>query len=245
MAIWGKILGAAAGLAVGGPLGALVGGIAGHAYDRLRADRDETDGEPSLARQTAFAIAVIVLSAKMAKADGTVTRDEVEAFKRLFHVPPDEIKNVGRVFDQARKDSHGFEPYARQVGRMFRDNPAVLEELLGGLFHIARADGVAHPAELDYLRGVSDIFGFDAATFERVKAAHLGAGRDDPYAALGLNHYASDEEVRGAWRKLVREHHPDVLVAQGMPSDFVRVATEKVAAINAAYDQIRKQRGIN
>ena len=192
MAIWGKILGAAAGLAVGGPLGALVGGIAGHAYDRIKADRDEPDGEPSLAKQTTFAIAVIVLSAKMAKADGTVTRDEIDAFKQIFQVPPDEVKNVGRLFNQARKDSHGFEPYAKQVGRLFQSNPAVLEELLGGLFHIAKADGIAHPAELDFLSRVAEIFGFDEATFERLKVAHLGAAMDDPYTVLGLTHYATD-----------------------------------------------------
>jgi len=245
MAIWGKILGAAAGLAMGGPLGALVGGIAGHAIDRIRDDSDGSDGEPGLAKQTTFAIAVVVLSAKMAKADGTVTRDEVEAFKQIFHVPPNEIKNVGRLFDQARKDSHGFEPYAKQVARIFQGNPAVLEELLGGLFHIAKADGIAHPAEVEFLTRVSEIFGFDDATFERMKVAHLGADMDDPYVVLGVDRGASDAEVRSAWRTLMREHHPDTLIAQGMPEDFVEVATEKVATINAAYDQICKQRGIN
>jgi len=245
MAIWGKILGAAAGLAVGGPLGALVGGIAGHAYDKMQGDRGPAGSEPSLARQTTFAIAVVALSAKMAKADGTVTRDEIAAFRQIFHVPPEEVKNVGRLFDLARKDSHGYETYARQVHRLFRDNPAVLEELLGGLFHIAKADGVAHPAEIEFLRNVSAIFGFNEATFERMKVAHLGADMDDPYVVLGIPHAATDAEVRSAWRGLMREHHPDTLIAQGMPEDFVDLATEKVATINAAYDTICKQRGIN
>lgn len=244
MAVWGKILGAAAGLAMGGPLGALVGGIAGHAIDKIRGDSEETDGEPGLAKQTTFAIAVVVLSAKMAKADGTVTRDEVDAFKQIFHVPPNEIKNVGRLFNQARKDSNGFEPYAKQVAKIFQSNPAVLEELLGGLFHIAKADGIAHPAEIDFLTRVSEIFGFDDATFQRMKVAHLGANMDDPYVVLGIDHGATDDQVRTAWRTLMREHHPDTLMAQGMPEDFIEVATEKVATINAAYDQVCKQRGI-
>lgn len=230
---------------MGGPLGALVGGIAGHAIDKIRSDEDGPDAEPGLAKQTTFAIAVVVLSAKMAKADGTVTRDEIEAFKQIFHVPPNEIKNVGRLFDQARKDSNGFEPYARQVAKTFQGNPAVLEELLGGLFHIAKADGVAHPAEVEFLTRISEIFGFDSATFERMKVAHLGADMDDPYVVLGTDRGATDAEVRSAWRTLMREHHPDTLIAQGMPEDFVEVATEKVATINAAYDQICKQRGIN
>lgn len=245
MAIWGKILGAAAGLAVGGPLGALVGGIAGHAYDKLHGERGPAGDEPSLAKQTTFAIAVVVLSAKMAKADGTVTRDEIAAFKQIFQVPPDEVKNVGRLFNQARKDSHGYETYANQVYRLFQNNPAVLEQLLGGLFHITKADGVAHPAEIDFLRNVSTIFGFDDATFERMKVAHLGANMDDPYVVLGITRTATDDEVRSAWRGLMREHHPDTLIAQGMPEDFVELATEKVATINVAYDTICKHRGIN
>ncbi len=245
MAIWGKILGAGAGLLAGGPLGALLGGIAGHAFDKYRnQNQDGSVGDPGLAKQTAFAIAVIVLSAKMAKADGAVTRDEVDAFKEIFHVPPEEVKNVGRVFDQARRDSRGFEPYARQVARLFRDNPAVLEELLGGLFHIARADGVAHPSEIEFLSRVAEIFGFDATTFDRLKAAHMGLKMEDPYAVLGISRDASDAEVRTVWRKLVRENHPDALIAQGMPEDFIDIATEKVAAINAAYDEISKQRGL-
>ena len=244
MGIWGKVLGGAAGFAIGGPLGALVGAVAGHAFDRMHSERD-TEESPDLARQTVFAIAVIVLSAKMAKADGKVTRDEIDAFKQVFHIPPEEMNNVGRLFNQARKDAHGFEPYARQVGRMFRNNPAVLEELLGGLFHIARADGIAHPNEIQFLQEVSEIFGFDNATFERIRAAHLGADKADPYAVLGLGHDAGDDEVRATWRRLIREHHPDTLIAQGMPQDFVDVATEEMAAINAAYDTIRGQRGMN
>ncbi len=241
--IWGKIIGGAAGFAVGGPLGALVGAVAGHAVDRLRAGPADETG-PDQARETAFTIAVIALSAKMAKADGHVTRDEVEVFKRIFQVPADEMKNVGRVFDLARRSASGFEPYARQIARMFHSNPAVLEELLDALFMIARADQVMHPAEVSFLREISRIFGFDDAAFERIRAGHAGAGAADPHAVLGVPHDAGDDEVRAAWRALIRENHPDMLIAQGMPEDFIAVATEKMAAINAAWDQIREQRGL-
>ena len=136
MSVWGKLAGAAAGLAIGGPIGALLGGVAGHYV----IDRDKEEDGPA-ENQVAFTVGVIALGAKMAKADGVVTRDEVSAFKRAFHVPPDEAKNVARVFDLAKRDARGFEPYASQVARLFRDNPAVLEELLDCLFRIARADG--------------------------------------------------------------------------------------------------------
>ena len=156
MSIWGKVVGGAAGFALGGPLGALLGGLAGHAVDKMRESTAGGEADDAT-KNIAFTIGVIVLGAKMAKADGVVTRDEVGAFKEVFHVPPDELKNVGRVFDQARKDVRGFEPYARQIGRMFRHNPAVLEELVEGLFHIARADGKVTEDELDYLHRVVEI----------------------------------------------------------------------------------------
>ena len=238
--IWGKVIGGAAGFAIGGPLGALVGAVAGHAVDRMRGD----EGGGDQARQTAFTVAVIALAAKMAKADGQVTRDEIDAFRQIFHVPPAEAKNVGRIFDIARKDARGYEPYARQVGRMFAGNPAVLEELLDALFHIAKADKVIHPAELEYLKGVAGIFGFNEGDFERIRSGHLGASAADPYAILGVPHGATDDDVRAAWRKLIRENHPDALIAQGMPQDFIDVANDKMATINAAWDRVCKQRGI-
>jgi DnaJ like chaperone protein len=237
--IWGKIIGGVGGFALGGPLGALVGAVAGHAVDRLRSD----DGDNDQLRQTAFTVAVIALSAKMAKADGQVTRDEIDAFKEVFHVPPAEVKNVGRIFDMARKDASGFEPYARQVGRMFASNPAVLEELLDALFHIAKADKVMHPRELEFLRSVAEIFNFNEAEFERIRAGHLGADAADPYTVLGVDHNAEEADIRAAWRKLIRENHPDSLIAQGMPQDFIDVANDKMAAINGAWDAVRRQRG--
>ena len=237
--IWGKIIGGVGGFALGGPLGALVGAVAGHAVDRLRSD----DGEGDQARQTAFTVAVIALSAKMAKADGQVTRDEIDAFREVFHVPPAEVKNVGRIFDLARKDARGFEPYARQVARMFASNPAVLEELLDALFHIAKADKVMHPSELDYLKSVAEIFNFSENEFKRIRAGHLGAEAADPYTVLGVSHNADEAEIHAAWRKLIRENHPDSLIAQGMPQDFIDVANDKRAAINGAWDAVQRQRG--
>lgn len=246
MSVWGKILGGAAGLALGGPLGALLGGLAGHAVDKMRESTREEAGEADDAtKNIAFTIGVIVLGAKMAKADGVVTPDEIGAFKQVFRVPPDEMKNVGRLFNQARKDARGFEPYARQLGRMFRHNPAVLEELLDGLFHIARADGRVTEEELDYLAKLAAIFGLDPASWERIRAANLEVGDADPYGVLGVRRDANDAEIKTAYRKLVVENHPDKLVAQGMPQEFVDLANERLATINAAYDRIKQERGLN
>lgn len=255
MSIFGIILGGTAGLiALGGPLGALLGAAAGHAVGRWRRKKTKAasgevlpaeSGDQRLAtRRIAFTVAAIALGAKMAKADGVVTRDEVDAFKQVFHVPQDEMQNVGRIFDQARKSSLGYEAYAEQIAGMFRRQPTVLEELLDGLFHIAKADGRVIDEEIDYLRSVATIFGFDAAKFARIRASHLGADKTDPFVVLGVAHDAPNAEIKAAYRKLVRDNHPDRLIAKGMPKEFVDIATDKLAAINSAYDRVAHERGI-
>ena len=243
MSVWGKILGGAAGFALGGPLGALIGAVAGHAVDKMSGGAAAGEAGDAT-KQIAFTIGVIVLGAMLAKADGQVTRDEVDAFKQVFRIPPEEMKNVGRVFDQARKNAGGYEPYAKQLSRMFADNPAVLEELLGGLFHIARADGKVSDDELDYLESLAVIFGFDAQAWDRIRAANVAAEASDPFRILGVSRDADDAAIKAAHRKLVVENHPDRLVAQGMPPEFVDMANEKLATINAAYDEIRQLRGL-
>ncbi|QJE72277.1 DnaJ family molecular chaperone [Aerophototrophica crusticola] len=250
MSIWGKILGGAAGFAIGGPIGGLLGALAGHAVDELR-EMDtpqgmDAEGKPDQTKTIAFTVGVIVLGAKMAKADGVVHTLEVDAFKRVFHVPPDELKNVGRLFDLAKRDSAGYETYAKQLAGMFKDRKPVLEELLGGLFHIATADGVIHSGELSYLRCVADIFGFTPEEFEQTRRIH-GGDRcgiadplGDPYAVLGVAPTVGFDQVKTAYRTLVRENHPDRLIAQGLPQEFIDLAQEKMAAINAAYEKIEK-----
>ncbi len=238
MSIWGKLGGAAAGFAFGGPLGALAGAIAGHMLDR------QTEGESPAKKQVAFTIGVIALGAKMAKADGVVTRDEVEAFKQVFQIPPHEMKNVARVFDLAKTDVAGFEAYAGQLASLFSDSPQTLESVVDGLFHIAKADGVLHPNELVFLNSVAHIFGFSEAVFARIQARHMGPDKGDPYEILGVDRSRSDAEIKSTYRKLVVENHPDKMIAQGMPEEFIKIATEKLARINEAYDRIEQERGL-
>ncbi|WP_299439661.1 TerB family tellurite resistance protein [uncultured Rhodospira sp.] len=198
-------------------------------------------------RQQAFAVGVIVLGAKMAKADGRVTRDEVAAFKRIFHIPPEDMAAVGAIFDEAKRSADGYAPYASQIADLFADSPQVLEELLGALYHIARADGVVHPEELRILHDVARLFGLPADAVNRLRAQFERAPSEsepDPYQVLGVAPDASDDAVRAAWRRLSREHHPDALMAKGMPREFVAQATETMATINHAYDRIRERRGL-
>jgi DnaJ like chaperone protein len=254
MSIWGKLLGGAAGFALGGPLGALLGAVAGHAVDRLAdapalapsgtAAAGTEEDERAAMRQIAFTIGVIVLGAKIAKADGVVSRSEVAAFKQVFTVPPEEEANVGRIFDQARRDAHGFEPYARQIAKLFRRKSRVLEGLIDALFHIAKADGRVGEAEIAYLRSVAQIFGFDAADFARLRESHLGPDTADPYSILGVTREMDNAAIKTAYRRIVRESHPDRLIAKGMPPEAVALGTARLASVNAAYDRICKERGI-
>ncbi len=248
MSIWGKVIGGVAGFAIGGPIGAILGATAGHAVDKAKAGEagGGFGGGDNGDRQVAFTTAVIVLCAKMAKSDGHVTTDEIAAFKRIFQIPPGEQENVGRLFNEARQEATGFEPYAQQIASLFTHQPAVLEEILGALFVIAKADGQIHPAEMQFVEQVAAIFGFSQHQFEQLKAIHLGGGEagTDPYEVLGITSDVSDADLKKAYRKLIREYHPDTLMSQGLPQEFIDLANDKMAAINAAYDQIEKTRGL-
>ena len=233
MSIWGKVSGAATGLFVAGPVGALVGAVAGHFF----LDRDSDPG-------VTFTIAIIALAGKMAKADGVASEQEFEIFAKVFVMPPEEEANVRRIFNLARQDMAGFEHYAGQIASLFRGNPAVLEDVLDGLFEIAKADGVLHPCEARFLEKVAEIFGFAPNEFRRIRASHFAPELTDPYVILGLSYVADDEELKQTYRRLVRENHPDSLIARGVPAEFIKLATDKLAAINSAYEKIRAERGL-
>jgi DnaJ like chaperone protein len=245
MSLWVTIIGGAAGFALGGPLGGLLGAAAGHAVDLYR-DGDLIEAEPEdNTRKIAFTIGVIALAAKMAKADGEVTRDEIAAFREIFTVDADEIENVNRIFDLARRDAAGFESYAKQIAKLFPPASPVLEQLLDGLFHIAKADGKVPQAEIDYLRRVASIFGFDEGSFERIRRTQLGIEfcANDPYCVLGVSLADSETVVKAAYRRLVRENHPDTLMAQGLPQEAIASANAKLALFNTAWETIRSKRG--
>jgi DnaJ like chaperone protein len=191
-----------------------------------------------------FTIGVIALGAKMAKADGIVTGDEITAFKQVFRVPDRELGGVAKVFNLAKQDVAGYDAYARQLARLFADRPQVLEDVIDSLFHIAKADGAVHERELAYLASVAEIFGFTARDFTRIKARHVVPAKGDPYAILGIEVFASDDELRKHYRQLVRDHHPDKHIAAGMPQEMIEVATDRLARINAAYEQIARERNL-
>ena len=255
MAIIGKILGGVLGFAVGGPLGALLGAVAGHGLiDRSRS-RAATSGNEALEADAGavFALGVIALSAKVAKADGTVTRDEIRTFQRIFPFDADERERIAELYNEARRSADGFEAYAEQVRGALAGKPELLAEVVDALYAIAAADGELHPAEEDMIARIGAIFGvggYEMASLRARHAAGSGAGAAgdegrsamDAYAVLGVEPGASDDELRAAHRKLVLTYHPDKLVSKGLPEEFMELANDRLAAINAAYETVTKER---
>lgn len=226
MSIWSRISDALSSLAKGESLSDV--------FSHLRTPPERSAG---------FAIAVIALGAKMAKADGQVTRDEVSAFREVFTIPQAEEKNAARLFNLARTDVAGFELYAQRIATMFGPDDPALSDLMEGLFHIALADGEYHPAENEYLQHVAEIFGISAQKFTALRSRLVPDAHPDPYQVLGVTADAPVDEIRAAWRRLVRDSHPDRMIARGVPEEAVKLAEKRLIAINAAWKDINKARG--
>jgi len=221
MSIWKRISDALAALTQGEGLSAV--------FEKLRTPPERTIG---------FTIAVIALGAKMAKADGLVTRDEVTAFRQVFHIPASETQNAARVFDLARKDVAGFDLYAARIRDMFGAGHQALVDLLEGLFYIAVADGRYHPNENVFLEEVARIFGVQSRDFVNMRARFVPDENPDPYCVLGVDPTADAETVRQAWRALVREYHPDRMIARGVPEEAMKLAEKRLIQANWAYEEI-------
>lgn len=229
MSIWTRISAALSALAKGEPLSVV--------FDHLKS-------APDPERSVGFTIAVIALGAKLAKADGQVTRDEVSAFRRVFTLPAGEEKNAARVFNLARQDVAGFDAYARKIAAMFRDkahpdNRALFIDLIESLFHIALADDILHEDEEAFLAHTAEIFGLDQRCYLAIRARLVEGAVRDPYDLLGVDHGASYDQIRAAWRQAVMENHPDAMIARGVPTEAVVLAERRLIAINAAWEELR------
>ena len=263
--IWGKVVGTILGFTVGGgPFGAILGMAAGHAYDQRTAELQSARRAQfsNQSQQAAFNNGVIVLGAKLSKVNGKVTRAKIDAFKKAFHIEPKDEARVGRLFDNARKSVEGYEPYAFSLAQTFLNHPVVLEEILTGLCLIAGADNNSvTPAESDFIRSVAFTFNFGPDDFQRIvsktgvkmptaeqtREARQEVKRDnanDPYLILGITDKATNDEIKTAYRNLIRKHHPDKLIAEGLAPDQIATANEKMKRINVAYDSVSKLRDI-
>ena len=239
MSIWGSLLGGMVGFSFGGPIGALIGSMIG---GRISSSRRGGFRQGFAQQQQIFAISLIILTAKLAKVDGYVSKEELIAVKEKLKIPEHEVDQVGKIFNKAKEDSLGYEPYAKQIAQIYRRNPAVLDEVINILFYIAEADGNVSDSEVNYIKNVSTIFGLNTNQFEGIREARVGSHKQNPYVILGCNSNDDLQTIRKKYLKLSKEHHPDVLMSKGLPKELVTESEKKLAAINSAYDKIEKMK---
>ena len=239
MSIWGSLIGGVVGFSFAGPIGALIGSMLGGRISSAR----RAGFQQSFARpQQVFAIALIILTAKLAKADGKVSKEELIAVKNKLKIPAHEIDQVGKIFNKAKEDSLGYEPYARQIAQIYRNNPAVLDEFINILFYIAEADGKVSDSEIAMIKNIAVIFGMSQSQFEGIRESRKSSDKLNPYIVLGCSSNDDFKTIRKKYLQLSKEHHPDVLVSKGVPQEVIEESKKKMRAINSAFDQIEKMK---
>ena len=237
MAIWGSLIGGMIGLSLGGPFGMLLGSLIGSKISRAKS----RGGFGSFAQpQQIFALSLIVLSAKLSKVDGQVSKEELVAVKNKLRIPENEIDQVGKIFNKAKEESTGYESYAQQIAQIYKGNLNVLEEVINILFYIAEADGNVSQSEFQMIEKIAQIFGLNEVQFNSIMESRKSSDKINPYIVLESNPDDSIENIRKKYLKLSKEHHPDLLMSKGVPQEVIDESKAKMRAINSAWDQVQK-----
>ena len=236
MSIWGSLIGGMIGLSLGGPFGMLLGSIIGSKVTRSKAQGFKSFVNP----QQIFALSLIVLSAKLSKADGNVSKEELIAVKNKLRIPDNEIEQVGKIFNKAKEESSGYEPYAKQISEIYKQNLNVLEEVINILFYIAEADGSVSKNEIKMIENIAKIFGLNDTQINSIKESRKSSDKLNPYIVLESNPNDDLQTIRKKYLKLSKEHHPDLLISKGVPKEVIEESKKKMRSINSAWDQIQK-----
>ena len=237
MAIWGSLIGGMIGLSLGGPFGMLLGSLIGGKISRAKSRA----GFGSFAQpQQIFALSLIVLSAKLSKADGQVSKEELIAVRDKLKIPENELNQVGKIFNKAKEESSGYEPYAQQIAQIYRNNLNVLEEVINILFYIAESDGNVSQSELDMIQNIAKIFGLNQSQFNSIKESRKTSDKLNPYIVLESKPEEDMQTIRKKYIKLSKEHHPDTLINKGVPKEVIEESKKKMRIINSAWNQIQK-----
>ena len=237
MSIWGSLIGGMVGFSLGGPFGMLLGSLLGGKISRARSARNIGGfAQP----QQVFALSLIVLSAKLSKADGNVSREELVAVKDKLKIPENEIDQVGKIFNKAKEESTGYEPYAKQIAQIYRGNLSVLEEVINILFYIAESDGDVSPQELSMIEHIAQIFNINETQFRSIQESRKSSDKLNPYIVLESSPDDDISVIRKKYLVLSKQHHPDLLLSKGVPKEVIEESKNKMRAINSAWDQIQK-----
>ena len=237
MAIWGSLIGGMIGFSLGGPFGMLLGSLIGGKMSRSRSG----GGFRSFAQpQQIFALSLIVLSAKLSKVDGQVSREELIAVKDKLKIPDSELDQVGKIFNKAKEESTGYEPYARQIAEVYKGNLNIMEEVINTLFYIAESDGNVSDKELEMIEDIARIFGLNDIQINGIKESRKSSDKLNPYIVLESKPEDSLDTIRKRYLKLSKEHHPDLLMSKGVPQEVLDESKAKMRAVNSAWSQIQK-----
>jgi len=237
MSIWGNLIGGYLGFSIAGPIGALIGSIIG---GKISSSRKVKYQQGFVKQQQVFAVSLVILTAKLAKADGQVSKEELIAIKKKLKIPDNEIDQVGKIFNKAKEDSLGYEPYAQQIASIYQNNKAVLDEVINILFYIAESDGKVSDSEIQMIKNIANIFGITDVQFEGIKETRKSSDKLDPYVVLGCNSNDDFSTIRKNYLKLSKEHHPDALISKGVPEEVIKESKKKMRAINSAFGKIKK-----
>lgn len=245
MGLIGSIFGGAIGFTLGGPIGGILGAVVGHKLG------DGAGGRIADARQqaqAAFFVTTFSMLAKLAKADGHVSDEEIalvrDFMRNQLRLSPQDQNYAIEIFRKAKESPDSFEDYAHQFASIFAAEPRMREVMLDLLVRLAAADGTVHPNEEKMLRAAARIFQMGESALDGLLAGRGG----DPsrhYAVLGISPSASPEEIKKRYRHLVAEYHPDKIIGKGLPQEFVELAETRFKEIQAAYEEIKTQRGIH
>ena len=235
MSIWGSLIGGMIGFSLGGPFGMLLGSLIGGKISRSKS------GFKKFAQpQQIFALSLIVLSAKLSKSDGEVSKEELVAVKDKLKIPENELDQVGKIFNKAKEESTGYEPYAQQIAQIYKGNINVLEEVVNILFYIAEADGNVSDSELKMIEHIAKIFGLNETQINSIKESRKSSDKINPYIVLESNPSDDIQTIRKRYLKLSKEHHPDLLLNKGVPKEVIEESKKKMRSINSAWNQIQK-----
>ncbi len=240
MSFWKAGIGGMIGFTIGGPIGGILGAIIGSKLG------DKEQARPSINQknQAAFFTALFACFAKIAKADGKVTREEVDKvdhfIKERFKFPPDQRAFAIQVFNHAKDDNNLFRDYASQLSSLLSNNQSALVMFYELLFELSMADGHLDPSEEAILSEAIPIFGLDPDLFNLNKRK-FGADISDAYAVLGVTKDMSYKEIKTAYQRKRKEFHPDTLLSKGLPEELLEKAKDKFIEIQSAFEEIEKQ----
>ena len=237
MSIWGSLIGGMIGFSLGGPFGMLLGSLLGGKISRSRT----AAGFSAINQgQRMFALSLIILSAKLSKVDGHVSKEELIAVKDKLKIPDNELDQVGKIFNKAKEESTGYEQYAQQIAQFYKGNINVLEEVINILFYIAESDGDVSKSELNMIENIAKIFGLTESQYLGIKESRKGSDKLNPYIVLESKPGDDISEIRKKYIQLSKQHHPDLLLSKGVPKEVIEESKNKMRSINNAWDKVQK-----